>query len=482
MSQAMSNFTASQSPQFQILNDNQCAMIVESALRVLEHTGCIVKHERSRNILKEIGARVEDNRVYIPSHLIDHALRTAPKQITIYDLNGNAAVKISARNAHSAWCPGVANIYIIDRHTGERRLATKQDAYEAGLLLEALPNYDLITGLAYISDVKPEMADIYEMRTLISASTKPHWALQTNRDNMEAEIKLFSTVAGGKEKFLTKPTAIFSCAPTTPLGHEEDVLERCLLQWEEGVPASYAATTLMGGTGPATLEGGLITGLADTLVGLVLSQAVNEGTPFIGGIGAVPFDMAITSPALSSPEAALCAAATADLFRFINIPSMNYLGGSASQTFDHQAANDMTMQIMSGVLSGSNFNVFSGFLDNANSGALEALVYGNEVLDMMKVYAKGIEISEEAAAEAVIDAVGPLGNYLGEEHTMKHFRETWMPKAFCRTTFDYWDKKEFKDRAVEKIDTVVANGPSREIDEAMAKELDEIVAFYDAKY
>lgn len=135
----------------------------------------------------------------------------------------------------------------------------------------------------------------------------------------------------------------------------------------------------------------------------------------------------------------------------------------------------MTMHILTGVMSGCPFCTFSGFLEDGMSGAIEALVFCNEVIDMARFYNKGIEVSTETLAEDVIDAVGPIGNFLGEEHTMRHFKEAWKPGIFTRSNYDNWDKKDLRQRCIEKVDEIVEAGPTTNRDPKMLEELDAIV-------
>jgi trimethylamine--corrinoid protein Co-methyltransferase len=65
----------------------------------------------------------------------------------------------------------------------------------------------------------------------------------------------------------------------------------------------------------------------------------------------------------------------------------------------------------------------------------------------------GIAVTEEAMALDVIDAVGPGGHFLEQEHTLRHFRENWLPTLLDRTNYDTWarnGKLTLGDRAADR--------------------------------
>ena len=169
-----------QTVQFRVLNDSQCEKIVEAALHILEHTGCCMKNERARELLQSRGCMVDGEIVRSPAELVRECLETVPKEVTIYDREGNPAMVLGSHTGNSYFVPGMCNIYRIDVETGERRPAVRKDAFDTGLLVEALPNIDMACGLALISDCEQELAAAYEVRELLAATAKPILLMTTN--------------------------------------------------------------------------------------------------------------------------------------------------------------------------------------------------------------------------------------------------------------------------------------------------------------
>jgi trimethylamine--corrinoid protein Co-methyltransferase len=77
--------------------------------------------------------------------------------------------------------------------------------------------------------------------------------------------------------------------------------------------------------------------------------------------------------------------------------------------------------------------------------------------------------------------VGPAGNFLAEEHTVRHFRdEMWLPgPAWTRQAYDLWQSDggtSFADRLRERVQNILATHRPVPLDEALAREIDRIVA------
>lgn len=467
-----------QSVQFQVLNDTQCKVIVESAMRILENTGCCMKNERARNILKEHGCTVEGERVKIPFELVGRCLDTIPEEITLYDREGNPALLLGSRTGNSYFVPGMCNVYRMDINTGERRLSLKKDAFEAGLLVEALPNIDLACGLTLISDCEPELAAAYEVRELLEATTKPLLLMTTNILEIETTYRMCCEVAGGEENFKKRPFAVAGASSTSPLTHNDENVEALLYMFEKGIPTPYIAAPMVGATAPVTLAGAVALGIADNMVGLVLSQLVNPGCPVMGSCFVDMMDMQTTSFTMTAPELALGGAASADVYRFLNIPCVCHMGMTDSPVFDQQAAMDITAQLYTAMLSGINLNFFSGFLETAMTGSLEVLYFANDAVGYLDRIIGGLEMNEETLALDVIDEVGPEGNFLSEEHTVENYPKNWRPGTLARLnwkTYTEGGAMDYKARVNEKIREVLGRGVQKPLSEDLLHRLDSIM-------
>jgi len=80
----------------------------------------------------------------------------------------------------------------------------------------------------------------------------------------------------------------------------------------------------------------------------------------------------------------------------------------------------------------------------------------------------------------VIHSVGPGGNFLSEEHTVRHFRrEIWSPgPAWTRQTWDAWagaGGSSMAERAAAEVRRILAAHRPEPIEDGLAREIDRIV-------
>ena len=89
------------------------------------------------------------------------------------------------------------------------------------------------------------------------------------------------------------------------------------------------------------------------------------------------------------------------------------------------------------------------------------LVLGDEAIGWIKRFCRGVEVNSETIAREVIEAVGPGGHFLQEEHTVLHLRnELWRSKLLTRQAYDDWEKDGSKDiyrRIQEKLEDIIEN-------------------------
>ena len=189
----------------------------------------------------------------------------------------------------------------------------------------------------------------------------------------------------------------------------------------------------MGGTtAPTTLAGVLALNLAEILTGLVIHQLTSPGAPIIlGGVPSI-MDMRTSRYAYGAPELHLQCSALAEIIHYYKIPFWGTAGCVETATVDQQAAAEISLSCLMAALSGANLVHDTGLMDQATVTCPEILLLADEIQDMIKHIMKGIDVNEETLALDVVHKVGPGGNYLVEDHTLKHFRNFWHPRLFSR--------------------------------------------------
>ena len=170
MVHTQTNVSAYTAPFYRGLTDDQCRLIHGASLEILERTGVLLYYQPAIDLLKRAGCAVNENRVQIPAHLAEWALRTAPSRITLYDRQGSPAMRLADRI--SSYGTGSDCLNILDHRTGERRKALLQDVVDGIRVADAMPHIDFVMSMFLPGDV-PVAADVRQMEVMLTYSAKP---------------------------------------------------------------------------------------------------------------------------------------------------------------------------------------------------------------------------------------------------------------------------------------------------------------------
>lgn len=453
----MKNHTSGDAPRLQVLSGEQVNEIHLATLSVLERTGVDVFEEEAFALLKNAGCETDGRRVRITPGLVKKALATVPEKVTLYTRDGRPTVSLEDRKSFfgtGSDCPSLA-----DPFTGERRPFTKEDVGIAGRVCDYLPNIDFVMSLGLVQDVPVKTSDRHQFEAMILNTRKPIVFTAHDAAGMKDIIEITALAAGGRERVRNFPSLCLYAEPVTPLKHIPTAVRKLLLAAEERIPVVYTPCPMSTATAPATMAGTLVVGNAEVLSGLVIHQLKNPGAPFIGGGVTTIMDPSTCNISYGAPELNLLSAAYADISHFYKIPMFGTCGCSDAKVLDEQAAVDSTISVAMSALSGANLVHDIGFLEFALCGSYEMVVLNDEIIGMVKRIMAGVEINSETLATEVIHKVGPGGNFLMEDHTLKHFRdEIWFPKLFDRQTYAAWakeGKKSLGRRLNEKVRKII---------------------------
>jgi len=444
------------SVQYGRLSPEQCEKLHNASLTILERTGVRLYYQEAIDLLKKAGAFVsEGNRVRIPSGLVEKALSTAPKRVTLYDRHGQPAIYLEGHRCY--YGPGSDCLNISDHRTGERRQPVVQDIVEGITVCDALPNVDFVMSMFLPSDVDAMVSDRYQMEAMLNHTTKPIVYVTNEFSGCVDAVEMAEAVVGGAEALRQKPLAACYINVTTGLRHNEEALQKLLFLSDKGLPLLYIPVIIGGISGPVTTAGNMALVNAGVLAGLVLSQLKREGAPFItSGWGGEGLDMQTMVSPYCPPDSKGVAHALA---HYYNLPMFSLGGCSESKLVDQQAAAEAALTLMTETLGGGNLIHDLGYLESGLCGSLAQLVICNEIVSWMEHLMAPVEINDETLALDLIDEIGPDGQFLDTEHTMAHFREKWYPGVFERGNYDQWQAaggKSLGERAAERVEEILA--------------------------
>ena len=473
------NYVACNTPQFRMLSDDQVYKIHLATLDVLENVGVRVMSEDARHLLADGGCKLcEDGIVKIPGHVVEECIRVAPKRFTLYNRNGEVALRVQHNNVYFG--TGVTCPSTIDPYTGEKRPTEVADIARAAQVSDALPNLDWIMPLGSVQDVPAAVADVYEFEAAVSNTTKPICFICNDARGVADVFEMAAAIAGGWEALQSKPFIVSYPEPASPLLHTQEAVEKLLFTAEKGLPVIYTPCTQAGSTAPMTVAGALVTTNAETLSGLVMAQLKQPGTPFtVGGVLTV-LDLRTAALSYGAPELSVLMAGYADLARYYKLPTWGTAGCSDAKVCDEQAAIESTFSCLMNALAGHNLVHDPGFLENGLIASLEMLVMTDEIVGMVKRLLQGIRVDDETLALDVIANVGPGpgSHFLAEKHTKQHMKtEYWTPTLMDRLTYDAWAKqgsKRMGERVKEKLHGILEAHTPEPLPDDVAKAVREI--------
>jgi trimethylamine--corrinoid protein Co-methyltransferase len=462
---------------YELLSRNDLYEIHMASLRVLENIGVDIFDQEVVGILNQAGAHVGRDRrhVFLPSHIIEAALRKAPKSVTLCGRNPVYDMRLEDKRVHITTGSEAPNIY--DLYSGERREATKQDMADLARLADGL-RYCGVVPLFTPRDVFQPVYSQHSYQMLVE-NTEKHCPLvePLNLEGARDLIMMAETVVGGSEELLKRPIFSCQCECTSPLQwwpHDLGILVEFA---RRGLPVGVGSSPVSGATGPATMAGMLVLMFAETLSGLVIAQQVNPGTPSILCLSGSIMDMKTTNDSWGCPEEGLLAIGTAQMSRYYGLPCLIVGGYSDSKLYDAQAGYESAMTAVAAILSGGNLLVGGGMLDYTMAGSLDAVAADEEIYRAAMRIAKGIDVSDETLALDVVRNVGSGGNFLAQKHTRDfHRRDHFLPELTDREVYATWKQKgstsmvaRAKERVKEILRTHVPAPLDRDVQETLAR-------------
>jgi len=480
------NLTEEQYVRFSFLSDGQKRLIFNEVLEILQYTGVRVKHDEACRMLAENGCSVDGQHVYMPSHVVDRALDSVPQISNIYSWDGPASLRLE--HGHTYFGPGPTCPSFIDPFTFKRRAYTRQDAGMVARLCDALDGIGFVMSLGLVSDAPYGMEGLYEFAEMIQNSTKPPIAWCFSPDYCRDIHQIGIALAGGEENFRQHPNFLFYNEPISPLLSDFNAIDKVIYCSRHNIPQVFAPASTGGGTVPATHGAHIAVTLAESLIGVVISQVVNPGTSIIIGGTQSILDMRDMVFAYGAPELSSLEAGLTEMAEYLGIPIFSAGGCSDAKTMDAQTAIEATLSLHSAMLSGPNLVHDVGFLESGMCGSVFQLVLSDEIISKSEFIAKGVLVNEETLARKEIQAVGPSGDYRSIAPSRIKSESHWTPRST-----PLGGKKEddnvspalicMPDRIVERTQSLIKDyeGPAAKISDGVRQEIQQILKTAEAR-
>ena len=409
-------------PQISFLVQEQIDQIHHYSLEILAKTGIRVDSERARKVFeKAIGKSIKDNLLHIPPELVDWALTVAPSVVDIFNRSGELAFQLGdIPNSQTRFGTGVTNLYYQDPMTDEVTPFARKHMEITTRLGDTLSSFDVVSTAGIIQDYPPEVADLYGTLEMVANTIKPLVVLVSDEHGLNTIFDLIEHLHGDLEQ---RPFCIPYFNPITPLVLNEGTTDKIMATIERGLPFIYNSVGMAGATSPITLAGTLTLLNAELLAGLVFSQVVKEGTPIVLGSLAVDFDMK-NMQGYYTPRILPLNLACAELMAYYGLPHSGSSGSGLGWGADLLGSATLWMNHLTSCLGKVGLAPFVGGRFESLVFSSAFTVYANEVVRQARLYGNGFQLDDESVTLNEIEAIGPGGNFLAADQTVKLCRKT----------------------------------------------------------
>jgi trimethylamine--corrinoid protein Co-methyltransferase len=331
----------------------------------------------------------------------------------------------------------------MDFETRKRRSSTKADVARSAFVADALKGHGVNWPNVSSQDVPQGTRHVHDLQASME-NTEKHITIATNTTRWEVEdvIELAAAAVGGREELRKRPHISSIHTSSSPLAIEGEGLEAGFVAADAGIPICFYVMPGPGSTGPATLAGSVAVGVAEALAGNTIFQLNRPGTAYVFSCGMANLDMRTSTRAGGSPEHGLTSAAFAQMAHHYGFPAL--VGGfvTTAKEPDQQAAYEKFASAVTPILAGADMIAGIGLIEDCRTVWLEQLVIDSEISQIIGRMARGIEVDEETLALDVVHKVGVGRDYLGQRHTVQHFRtEHFIPTVTDRYSYDGWASK-----------------------------------------
>jgi trimethylamine---corrinoid protein Co-methyltransferase len=425
-------------PNIDLLSSEAVETIEHNAETILEEVGIELRRDpESLRLWREAGAEVAGERVRIPRGMCRSLLKTAPAEFDLHARNPERSVRFGG-NA-MVFSPVGGPPFVSDLDRG-RRYGTLEDLQNFIKLAHMAPAIHFSGGcMCEPMEIPPNKRHLDIQYSFFRYSDQGCEGTPETPGHAADAVAMADIVFGAP--FVDAHTVMLgNINSNSPLTFDGRMLGALRVFAARNQGTIVVPAVLAGAMGPVTMAGCMSELLAETLVGMALTQLVRPGAPVIMGsfVGAV--SMRTGSPMFGTPEATQMIFATAQLARRLRVPCRS--GGSlcSSKTPDAQAAYESAHTLLPTVLAGVNLVTHSaGWLEAGLVASYEKFVMDVDQLAMMQALAAGMDMTERGQAMDAIREVGPGNHFLGCAHTQANFETAFYQSTVADySSFEQW--------------------------------------------
>ena len=424
-------------PRLSVMDRKQIKKVHDYSLQILSSIGLRVDSLEARNLFaRTIGSQaIDGDRVRIPADLVEWAIQAAPARIDIYDRKGVPAFRLPDQTRFGV---GVTSLYYQEPETDAVVPFTRKHMEICVRLGNDLPSFDAISTVGIVQDVAPQVSDLYATLEMAANTAKPLIILISDENAFPLVMDLLEHLHGD---LAPRPSIIPYLNPITPLVINKTTADKMFVAIERGLPFIYANYGMAGASTPITPAGQLAIMNAEVLAGLALGQLIKEGTPMILGNHPACFDMK-GNQSFYDPKSYLIDLACAEMMAHYNLPYSGTSGSGMGWGGDLIAAGHQWFNHLTACLGKKGLAPFVGDIHGSLAFSPNVIVYANEIIQQVRLFTEGFVIDDTNIGLEDIARVGPGGDFLLSNLTLKFCRNArQFSHIFDNLPIDEWQAR-----------------------------------------
>ncbi len=484
--QAPQTATDSFRPVFGFYPDNQIDELRERSLRLLENHGVAIEHEEACKLLDAAGAsKTSDGKFYkLPRQLIEQALAATPKRVELCAKDPGWDLSLPRHDGTFTMRTGTGAHGFIDAENGDYRNLQLSDIDTIARLGSQLDQVGFIAH-PFVAGVPEITADIHGVAQLITQTQKHIWLQPYEHKNVEYLMRIVAAAAGGEQQLRERPIASCIVTAFTPLEFKRMDIEAIRQSARYGIPIHACSLPSAAGTAPITMPGVVVMAAAEILAMAVLAHLFDASMPVIATPLIFSLDVRTGRSLQSSIEVLQGVSIAVQLMKHgFGLVTHTYGAGSDTPAPGPQAQAEAALRSQLTALAGADILGGVGQLECATVFSPIQAILDNELGGMLNKYLQASNVDDESTAWGALENIDQGGNFLSDEHTVRHCRNMFIPKVFQREDRDSYEannRRDILDTALASYQEIIQRPlPDSLPDADQRREIEQIVKAADA--
>ena len=455
--------------------------IHDGAMRILEEIGIEFLNQEALAIFREAGCTVDGTNVRMGRDWVMEMVAKAPATFTMTPRNPDRQITVGGRNLLFGNVSSPPNFF--DLELGRKVPGTRAQCADLLRLTQYFNCIHFAGGYPVEPvDIHAGVRHLDVLYDTLTLTDKVVHAYSLGKERVEDVMEMVKIAAGlDEDAFRARPHMYTNINSTSPLKHDEPMIDGCLRCARRGQAIIVTPFTLAGAMAPVTMSGAVTLSIAEALSAIALFQYVTPGIPCVIGTFTSNVDMKSGAPAFGTPEYMRATQMTGQMARFYGLP-MRASGSCAANVPDGQAMWETSNALWSAVQSGTNIVYHAaGWLEGGLIACPEKFVMDCEMLQMIQRYMDPMLTAtgpDEIAVEAIRE-VGPNGHFFGIEHTQSRYEDAfYAPIASDWRNYEAWEAAGSAwtaERAHRIYKEILADFEAPPMDEGRREELEAFV-------